>query len=511
MKLLLVNPRFPESFWSFRWAVQEILPAKKALNPPLGLATLAALCPPHWRVQIVDENVEPLPLAPDADLIGICGMGVQFPRQCELLQYYRGRGYRVVAGGSYASLCPEKYAGLADAVIAGEAERIWPQFCADLERGTPQALYRETGEVPLAESPTPRFDLLALDRYSTATLQFSRGCPYRCDFCDIIVMFGRKPRCKRPEQIGRELDLLRAAGVRQVFFVDDNLIGHRPAAKELLRFLRRYQDEHDYRFSFGTEASLNLAQDEELLRLFRQANFGWVFIGIETPDADSLKETHKTQNTGADILGSVQRIYAEGIEVLAGFIVGFDNDTLETFERQYGFITASGIQAAMVGLLTALPRTPLYQRLEQEGRLRLQEDDTDNTRPGTNIVPKRMAYEAMVDAYQRLYRRLLTDRGIAARILNKLHHLREPVAASAYPLRDRLGILWRLLRKGILPGGPDRIAWFLRTLPWRSPRRLPMVVTDWITGLAMREYVERRFGRPKDSARLERTRLQARA
>ncbi|MBI5753434.1 MAG: cobalamin B12-binding domain-containing protein, partial [Hydrogenophilales bacterium] len=267
MRLLLINPKYPESFWSFKWAVDRILPGKRTINPPLGLATLAALCPPDWEVEIVDENVAPAPLAPRADLIGVCGMGVQFPRQRELLGYYRGQGYPVVAGGSYASLCPERYAALADSVVAGEAEYNWPRFCRDWEAGRARALYRETGTVAMQDSPTPRFDLLQLDQYSTATLQFSRGCPYRCEFCDIIVMFGRKPRCKSPEQVGRELDELRRRDVHNVFFVDDNLIGNKALAKDLLRYLIDYQRRHRYAFRFGTEASLNLAHDAELLQL----------------------------------------------------------------------------------------------------------------------------------------------------------------------------------------------------------------------------------------------------
>jgi len=253
MKLLLINPKYPESFWSFKWAVDEVLPGKRAINPPLGLATLAALCPPHWQVTIVDENVESVPLDPDADLVGVCGMGVQFARQKELLGFYRRAGYHVVAGGSFASLCPERYADVADTVVAGEAEYIWPQFCADFETGAAQPLYRETGSVRLEDSPVPRFDLLRLDRYTTATLQFSRGCPYLCEFCDIIVMFGRKPRHKGVEQVGRELDALRAVHVRNVFFVDDNMIGHRAVAKELLRYIADYQRRHGRPFTFGTE------------------------------------------------------------------------------------------------------------------------------------------------------------------------------------------------------------------------------------------------------------------
>ncbi|MCC7081691.1 MAG: radical SAM protein [Burkholderiales bacterium] len=493
VRLLLINPRFRESFWSFKWALEEVLPAKRAINPPLGLATLAALCPPHWAVAIVDENIESVPLAPDADLIGVCGMGVQFARQAELLAYYRGRGYRTVAGGSYASLCPERYTALADFVVAGEAEYIWPRFCADFAAGSARALYRETGTVALADSPVPRFDLLQLEQYTTATLQFSRGCPYRCEFCDIIVMFGRRPRHKTPQQIGRELDALRARAVHNVFFVDDNLIGNRAVAKELLRYLRDYQLQHGYAFRFGTEASLNMAQDRELLQLFREANFTWVFIGIESPDEEALRHTRKTQNVLEDVLTSVRRIYSHGIDILAGFIVGFDSDTTDTFERQRRFIEDSGIQVAMVGLLVALPKTPLYERLQREGRLIAQADNTDNTKPGTNVMPKRMSYEQMVNGYMALYRRLLCDCGIARRVRNKAHHMATPVYRGEYAAGEQVRILVRLLTKGVARGGVRRVFHFIRSLPWLAPRKVPLAVVDWIAGLAMRDYVDRHF------------------
>ncbi len=493
MRLLLVNPRFPESFWSFKWAIDTILPGKRAVNPPLGLATLAALCPPGWEVEIVDENIESMPLAPGADIVGVCGMGVQFPRQRELLEYYRARGHYVVAGGSFASLCPERFAQLADTVVCGEAEYIWKRFCADYEAGRPQALYRETGTVALTDSPTPRFDLLKLERYSTVTLQFSRGCPYLCEFCDIIVMFGRKPRWKSNAQVERELDALRARGVRNVFFVDDNLIGNKKAAKGLLAFLRDYQERHGYQFQFGTEASINLAQDAELLRLFREARFTWVFIGIESPDPESLKESRKSQNLHEDLLTSIRRIYAHGIDVLAGFIVGFDNDTLATFELQRRFIVDSGIQAAMVGLLTALPHTPLHERLETEGRLLSTGHGSDNTKLGTNFRPKRMEYDAMVAAYKSLHQDLLRDSAIARRVRNKLRHLREPVYQGEYTPRERVAIVARLIARGILPGGPMRLLHFVRSLPLTAPAKIPQAIVDWICALAMRDYVRRHF------------------
>jgi radical SAM superfamily enzyme YgiQ (UPF0313 family) len=494
MKLLLINPRFPESFWSFKWAVRTMLPGKRTLNPPLGLATLAGMCPDGWEVEIVDENIQTIPLRPQADIVGICGMGVQFPRQKELLSFYRSRGYFVVAGGSYASLCPESFETIADAVIAGEAEYIWPEFCRDFEAGRPKPLYHETGVVSLADSPTPRFDLLDLDKYQAASLQFSRGCPFRCEFCDIIVMFGRKPRTKPIESVRRELDELRRHGVRSVFFVDDNLIGNKPKAKELMRFLRDYQREHDYQFHFGTEASLNLAHDDELLRLFREANFQWVFIGIESPDEDSLRETKKMQNTNQDILTSVRKIYSYGIDILAGFIIGFDNDTTKTFDLQYDFITKSGIQSAMIGLLTAVPKTPLYERLEREDRLITDVLSSDNSKLRTNVIPKGMTYGEMIDGYRSLHYRLFNDRVIAERIRNKTRYITPTINSTKYS-RNMLSMLGRFVVGALLPGGVSRWYHFVRSLPLRKPRLIPMVIEDWVLGLSMRDYMDRHFVR----------------
>lgn len=493
LRLLLINPRFPESFWSFRWSIERILPDKRTVNPPLGLATLAALCPAHWDVTIIDENVESIPLVPDADIIGICGMAAQYERQAELLGYYRSHGYYVVAGGSNASLCPERYTTMADTIIAGEAEYIWPAFCADFENATARSLYRETGIVNLADSPPPRYDLLRLERYSTISMQFSRGCPYRCEFCDIIVMFGRKPRTKAPQQIGLELDLLRHRGIRSVFFVDDNLIGNKKSAKALLRFLTDYQHRHGYTFNFGTEASINIAEDEEMLDLFRAANFNWLFIGIESADEASLRETHKTQNLRQDMLASVRTIYRHGMDILAGFIIGFDNDTLDSFADQYRFIKAAGIQVAMIGLLTALPHTPLYKRLEREGRLLPAAEHGDNTKPQTNFVPANMPYGAMVDHYQRLYRDLFKDAVIAARIRNKMRDLRRPNYTGDYSRRERIAIVARFVVHGLLAGGPSRVIHFLGTLWTAHPQAWPQVLVDWIAGLSMSHYVRRHF------------------
>ncbi len=493
MKLLLINPKFSESFWSFKWAVDKILSDKRTINPPLGLATLAALTPDTWTVEIVDENIESIPLNPKADLIGICGMGVQFIRQSELLTYFHKKGYYVVAGGSYASLCPESYNELADSVIAGEAEYIWKEFCTDFEKGKVRKLYQETNEVDIADSPVPRFDLLKLDKYQRVSLQFSRGCPYNCEFCDIIVMFGRKPRTKSVEQIGAELDLLRSLGVANLFFVDDNLIGNKPVAKKLLTFLVEYQNRYNYVFNFGTEASINLAHDKELLQLFHQANFRWVFIGIESPDEESLKETNKMQNLREDLLTSIRRIYSHGIEVFGGFIIGFDNDTFKTFDNQFNFIMKSGIQTAMIGLLTALPKTPLYFRLQKEGRLIENASAGDNTKLGTNVIPKQMDYSEMINDYHLLYYRLLSPQNIAARIKNKIRFLGHPNFGVVHSFKEQFYLFKNFVLYGLLKGGLKRWYHFLKTIPIFKPLLLPVVIQDWVVGLSMRDYVERHF------------------
>ncbi|MGB6121308.1 MAG: radical SAM protein [Bacteroidota bacterium] len=501
MKLLLVNPKVPESFWSFRWVAEAVFSEKRTGNPPLGLATLAALCPESWDVEIVDENIESVPLQPEADIVGVCGMGVQLKRQTELLAFYREKGYHVVAGGSYASLCPELYEPLADTVVAGEAEYIWQEFCRDFEAGTPQGLYRETGTVDLSDSPVPRFDLLKLDKYHSVSLQFSRGCPFLCEFCDIIVMFGRKPRAKSTEQVGRELDVLRKFDVHHLFFVDDNLIGNKRFAKDLMRFLVRYQEEHDYRFHFGTQLSIDFSQDDELLRLAREAGFDWVFIGIESPEEESLKETRKLQNTRGDLLSSIRKIYSNGIQVLGGFIIGFDHDTVEIFEKQERFITESGIQTAMVGLLVAAPRTPLYQRLEKEGRLVAEADSSDNTKLGSNIIPAGMSYDEMISGYRALLSRLVQPRSIADRIRKKTRFFIAPPAREGYSPRETSTILRRFLLRGLLPGGLRRIYHFIRSMPITRPQLVPLVLQDWIMGLSMRDYVERHFVRVGEGAK----------
>ncbi|MCA8952989.1 MAG: radical SAM protein [Planctomycetes bacterium] len=492
-RILLVNPKFPDSFWSFRWAFDNVLTGQRAMTAPLGLATVAALSPSAWDVAIADEDIEPLPADPDVDIVGICGMGVQFERQMELVRHYRSRGYYVVVGGAYASLCPELYEGRVDTVISGEAEYVWPEFCRDFEAGEARALYKEEGTVDLADSPMPRFDLLKLEHYYTMPLQFSRGCPFQCEFCDIIVMFGRKPRLKSIDQVMRELEELRRLGVNRPFFVDDNFIGNRAAAKGLLRAISNYQRERGSPFRFGTEASINIAQDPELLDLMRSADFGWLFVGIETSSEAALAEVKKTQNLRVGLLESVGKIHAAGIDVFGGFIIGFDSDDRAAIERQHRFIIDSGMAVAIVNLLSAIPKTPLHDRVAREGRLLEGFHGHIGSNLGTNIVPKRMSFDEMLAAYRDLCLEVSSDRQIAERIRNKLRRFGAPPNTHRGSLPFKLLQLARLLVRGILPGGWRRVYHFLRTLRSSSPAVLYSICADWTMALAIRDYVRRQF------------------
>jgi len=491
MRLVLINPRLADSFWSFTWENIYVTRQDKAVLPPMGLAIIAALSPKDWDVVIIDENVDEIDWDIEADLVGVCGMNVQWARQCEIVRHFRNRGIHTVVGGAYASLVPELYSELADTIVAGEAEKTWPQFCADFEKGRPLKFYQESGEVDLTASPQPRYELLKLDRYRMVGVQFSRGCPYVCEFCEIIVVQGRKPRTKTMEQVERELDLLRKTGVKDIFFVDDNFIGSRKDAKKLLSFLSDYQRAHHSDFRFGTQCSINMAADDELMGLFQSANFEWVFLGIETPNIESLKEARKTQNLGGDLISAIQKIYAHGIDIYAGFIVGFDSDDKTIFDRQFDFIVQSGIVLSLVGLLAALPRTPLYERLQKAGRLR-DLGGTDSIGLATNVTPLRMTYEELIEGTKNLFCRLVEDKTVYRRLVFKLRHFKKTGAFGRLSLRTKLAYGLRLLRYGILPGGMKRLYYFaLCMLREPGPRRWSVVIEDWMTAISFETVVNR--------------------
>jgi len=370
IKVLMVWPRFPASFWSLG-EVMEIVP-ERSLVPPLGLITVAALCPKQWEIRLVDLAFEELS---DEDLLWsnlvmVSAMEVQREEVRQILERASRLSRRTMIGGPYASSEPEVLLPLADHVVVGEPDEIFQEIAADLEAGSARRLYRVTEKPDVSRTPVPRFDLLSLKKYSSMSVQFSRGCPFTCEFCDIITLYGRRPRTKSSAQLIGELDALLKLGWRkEVFVVDDNFIGNHKAALELANELERWQRRNRYPFAFFTEASIDLASRSELLDAMVKANFCRVFIGIETPSIESLKEAKKFQNLRRDPLDCIRLIQQHGLWVMGGFIVGFDSDPPDIFDRQIEFIERAAIPWAMTGVLQAPPTTPLYERMKSEGRL----------------------------------------------------------------------------------------------------------------------------------------------
>jgi radical SAM superfamily enzyme YgiQ (UPF0313 family) len=383
LNVLMIWPRFPSSFWGFE-GVLEMLP-EAAMTPPLGLITVAALCPPSWKIRLMDQCFQEIR---DEDLLGadlvmISAMHAQRFHARDILTRAKALGRRTFVGGPWASSDPEGALQFADHVMVGEAEEAFASIATALEQGTAQRLYRIVDKPDMTASPVPRYDLLRLDKYTSMPVQFSRGCPFQCEFCDIITIYGRKPRAKTPAQIIGELDTLRSLGWRnEVFIVDDNFIGNLHKALALSRELAKWQAEHNHPFSFYTEASLNLADQPELMKAMVEANFMYVFIGIETPSSEALKESRKFQNLrSGDNVKQVRIIQEAGLWVLAGFIVGFDSDDATIFERQREFIELTNITWAMAGVLQAPPTTALYDRMKREGRLHEDSEALTNFSP----------------------------------------------------------------------------------------------------------------------------------
>ena len=415
LSVCIINPKFEPSFWGFEFALPLMAGDIRSWVVTGALPALAALAPPHCDVTLIDENVEPIDF--DAlksfDVIGVTGMIVQRERMAAILKRLQGYPATVVIGGPYATVAEEKFRDLCDVIFCGEAEQTWPAFLTALGQGKPlQRRYRQDGRTDMHTVPPPRYDLVKTSRYGMASLQFSRGCPFMCEFCDIITIFGRKPRLKTPAQMLVEFDGVVAAGFRSCFLVDDNFIGNKAKAKELLRALIVWQKERGTPLTFFTEASINLADDAEMIELMVAANFRYVFVGIESPSKASLTETLKHQNVRGDSLENrVQRIRDGGLVIQAGFIVGFDNDTESIFEEQYTFIQRSGIAQALVAILSPIPTTPLYDRLKAEGRL-------DFSDPDVAFHPKLMSRATLKQGYDKLVRRLYEPEAYFERLFN---------------------------------------------------------------------------------------------
>ncbi len=459
---------------------------------------MAGLTPGHHEIVLCDENVEPVDFETDADIVGITGYVIHKQRVFEIVEAFRRRGKLVVAGGPFATLCPEELRGAVDVLFVGEAEYTWPQFLRDYEAGAWQAEYRQEEKPSMLDSPLPRFDLLKVGRYRSMAIQFARGCPYSCEFCDIIVMYGRRPRTKSVAQVLAEVEAIHRLGAPNIFVVDDNFIGNKKEAKELLKALAAWQRARGYPIEFMTEVSLNVAQDDELLSLMRQARFTTIFVGIESPRRASLVESNKTQNTREDPVTAVHRIQAAGIEVMAGMIVGFDSDDPSIFEEQFRFIQQARIPISMTGMLNAMPKTPLYARLKMAGRL-IAESVGDQF-VFTNIVPGGMSRLELYEGYRLLLRRLYGYRNYRRRamalILNRGALLRSRLLAQRGDLALFLRIVWTC----VLHASPRR-AWLTLSMCLETACRRPRAFREALTLALMHKHL---FEYVRDtSARLE--------
>jgi len=389
VRVLLVYPVFPPTFWSYDKSLELV--NRKVLLPPLGLITVAAILPQTWEMKLVDRNIRAV--TEDewvwADIVLFSGMIVQKTDLLSQIAEAKQRGKLVAVGGPYATSVPEEIEG-ADFLVLDEGEITLPEFVKAAERGETQGIFRTDEKPSVTETPIPRYDLLELDAYDSMSVQFSRGCPFQCEFCDIIVLYGRKPRTKTPQQLLKELDYLYELGWRRgIFMVDDNFIGNKRNVKLLLKELKVWQQQHQYPFRFNTEASVDLAQDEELMELMVECYFDAVFLGIETPDEESLKLTKKLQNTRNSLEETIDTLIRAGIRPMAGFIIGFDGEKQGSGDRIIEFVERAAIPTAMFGMLQALPNTALWTRLEKEGRLRHDGKQDINQSTLMNFIPTR--------------------------------------------------------------------------------------------------------------------------
>jgi radical SAM superfamily enzyme YgiQ (UPF0313 family) len=447
MNILLVYPKYPSTFWSFKHILKFI--SKKAAFPPLGLLTVASMLPGEWEKRLVDVNVASLEDEDIAwaDMVFISAMVVQEEDAQKIINRCRAHGKTVVAGGPAFTINQKKFSGV-DHFVLNEAEITLPLFLKDLEDKHPKPVYKSTERPDITKTPVPLWSLINFRDYVTMSVQFSRGCPFNCEFCDIPIMNGSNPRTKTPDQMIKEIQSLYDAGWRgSIFIVDDNFIGNKVKVKTLLHHLIEWQKAHKYPYKLLTEASTNLAEDDELMKLMSAANFHKVFLGIETPNLESLEECSKYQNTRKDLAESVRTIHRNGMQVMGGFIVGFDSDRESIFETQIQFIQKIGVVTAMVGILNALPQTRLYKRLKAEGRL-LSDFTGENTDGTLNFIP-RMGKENLVEGYKKLISTIYAPDQYYKRIDTFMRHYR-PTVKGSIALTDIAAFIRSMWSIGVL-------------------------------------------------------------
>jgi radical SAM superfamily enzyme YgiQ (UPF0313 family) len=488
MRVLCVYPAFPKTYWGAEYSLPLV--GRKALLPPLGLLTVAALLPKDWSIRLCDLNVRPL--APGelewADVVFLSGMLIQRDSLHRVARTARALGKRVVAGGAYASTSPQALAPYVDCVVVGEAEDLMPSLVEALERGGRLPARLQASERPdVTRIPVPRFDLLDIEAYQSIGVQWSRGCPFNCEFCDIIEIFGRHPRTKSADQLCRELDAIYALGHRgAVFVVDDNFVGNKVEARRMLGPLARWMRAHGDPFGLYTEASLNLAVDDGLIDAMVEAGFNAVFLGIETPSEQALRETQKLQNTVLSPDAAVQKLITRGLDVMAGFIVGFDVDDEAAIARQREWIGRSPIPLAMVGILTALPGTQLERRLAREGRL-LHDSEGDSF--GRPNFQTRLDEVALLEDYAGLLGHLYSPREFFARASRSLELRPAGEGRFRRALPYALGCLSRsLVTQGVRSTYRSEYWRYLWRTVRRTPRRLGRAIALAINGEHMIRY-----------------------
>lgn len=491
MNILLVYPKYPQTFWSFKYALRFI--SKKASFPPLGLLTIAALLPGDWKKKLVDLNVSPLrdqDLA-WADYVFLTSISVQRASTMRIIERCRQAGKKIVAGGPLFTSAHMEFQGI-DHFILNEAEITLPRFLQDLAAGRPQRLYTTSEWADLTHTPPPEWALLSMRQYASMSVQYSRGCPFNCDFCDITALYGSRSRTKSSGQVLGELDQLYRRGWRgPVFFVDDNFIGNtRKLKRDVLPAITEWMERRRHPFTFFTQSSINLADDDELLPLLVKAGFNTVFIGIESPNEASLAECSKNQNKNRDLLASVQKCQRAGLQVQAGFIVGFDSDPASIFDNTIAFIQQSGIGTAMVGLLNAMKGTRLHAKLEKQHRL-VHNSSGDNTDYSLNFVP-RMNRESLLEGYRKIVSSIYAPANYYARIIRFLKEYRLPRRRHYRLDLSALGaFLKSIVRLGII--GRERL-YYWKLLLWslfRRPRSFPLAVTCAIYGFHFRKIFEK--------------------
>lgn len=501
MNILLLYPEFPDTFWGFKHAVKFV--GKKTSNPPLGLVTVAAMLPKEWNKRLVDMNIAPL-RQDDlewADFVFLSAMDVQRASVISVIARCKASGVKVVAGGPLFTEEHEKYEDV-DYFVLNEAEITLPLFLSDLESGQLRRVYATQDYPEITTTPIPLYELLDLKAYDSMSLQFSRGCPFNCDFCNVTALLGHRPRTKTKDQVIAELDRLYELGWRRnIFFVDDNFIGNRKILKqEVLPALVEWRKGKKGNL-FITEVSINLADDPELMQLMADAGFINVFVGIETPDEDSLTECNKKQNVGRDLVASVRRMQHAGLQVMGGFIVGFDSDSPTIFQRQIDFIQESGIVAAMVGLLQAPFGTELFRRMEREGRI-LQEISGDNADGSTNIIPK-MDLHVLQNGYFHIMEEIFSPRMFYKRVRNFLTEYKPHRVTVTLAYDEIMALLRSVWLLGVL--GRERMEYW-RLFFWtifHYPTKFPIAITMSIYGHHFRTVSEAHISARKIASQSE--------